>query len=253
MIGIGSVRPRRTAPPGASLQFELVPQGRWTGRAVGRFITAVMITSGLLMVADAVLTVTWQEPVSALLAGREQGRLDEQLASATRRSTRERRTLGSRRQDGPAHSALAARAARRLETGDAVGRIVLPTLRRSYVVIEGTDVDTLRKGPGHYPDTPLPGQRGTVAIAGHRTTHGAPFRSVDRLRPGDRIVTSMPYGRFTYRVETTRIVAPTALWVKRRVAHDRLILTACHPLYSAEQRIVVFARLQAARPASRVA
>ena len=202
------------------------------------------------MVADAVLTVTWQEPVSALLAGREQDRLDDQLASASRRSRRERAALGSGREPGRLLSTLAARAERRLETGDAVGRIVLPTLRRSYAVIEGTDVDTLRKGPGHYPDTPVPGQRGTVAIAGHRTTHGAPFRTLDRLRPGDRIVTSMPYGRFTYRVEKTLVVAPTALWVKRRVGHDRLILSACHPLYSAERRIVVFARLRAARPPS---
>jgi len=109
-------------------------------------------------------------------------------------------------------------------------------------VVEGTDVETLRKGPGHYPDTPLPGRRGTVAVAAHRTPHGAPFRTVDSLRRGQLVVMAMPYGRFTYRVEGTRIVPPTALWVKRRVDHDRLILSACHPLYSAEKRIVVFAR-----------
>jgi len=197
-----------------------------------------MITSGLLMVTDALLTVAWQEPVSALLAGREQGRLDAQLAIAGRRATRERRRLGP---DAP-YARLAARHARRLRTGDAVGRIELPTLGRSYAVVEGTDVETLRKGPGHYPDTPLPGRRGTVAVAGHRTTHGAPFRTVDSLRRGQLVVMAMPYGRFTYRVEGTRIVPPTALWVKRRVDHDRLILSACHPLYSAEKRIVVFAR-----------
>lgn len=191
------------------------------------------------MVADAALTVAWQEPVSAVLAGREQGRLATQLATAGRRATRDRRRLGP----GAPPARLAALYARRLRTGDAVGRIELPTLGRSYAIIEGTDVETLRKGPGHYPDTPLPGRRGTVAVAGHRTTHGAPFRTVDGLRRGQSVVMAMPYGRFTYRVERTRIVPPTALWVKRRVDHDRLILSACHPLYSAEKRIVVFARL----------
>ena len=82
-----------------------------------------------------------------------------------------------------------------------------------------------------------------MAIAGHRTTYGAPFRKLDKLRAGDQIVVAMPYGRFTYRVQRTRIVAATAVWVTQRVSYDRLVLTACHPLYSAAQRIVVFARL----------
>jgi sortase A len=111
-------------------------------------------------------------------------------------------------------------------------------------VIEGTKTGDLRKGPGHYGDTPLPGQRGTVAIAGHRTTYGAPLRTIDKLRRGDPIQIEMSYGRFTYRVEKTRIVDPSEVSVKRRVAYDRLILSACHPLYSAAQRIVVFARLE---------
>ena len=200
------------------------------------------------MVVDALLTVTWQEPVSALLASREQGRLDTQLATAERRARRERRAIAGTRAGRSLYAELAARHARRLRTGDAVGSIELPTLERSYAVIEGTDIATLRKGPGHYPDTPLPGRPGTVAVAGHRTTHGAPFRTIDRLRRGDSVVAAMPYGRFTYRVERTKIVPPTALWVKRRVAHDRLILSACHPLYSAEQRIVVFARLAGVAP-----
>ncbi len=116
------------------------------------------------------------------------------------------------------------------------------------MVVEGTDAGDLRKGPGHYPGTPLPGQRGTVAIAGHRTTYGAPFRKIDKVRPGDEIVVVMPYGRFTYRVERTRIVPPTAVWVTQRVSYDRLILSACHPLYSAAKRIVVFAKLVRSTP-----
>jgi len=115
-------------------------------------------------------------------------------------------------------------------------------------VVEGTDTGDLRKGPGHYPETPLPGERGTVGIAGHRTTYGAPFRTIDKLRRGDAIVVDMTYGRFVYRVEKTRIVEPTEVSVKRRVDHERLILSACHPLYSAAQRIVVFARLRERGP-----
>jgi sortase A len=88
----------------------------------------------------------------------------------------------------------------------------------------------------------MPGERGTVAIAGHRTTHGAPFRNVDKLERGNRIVLELPYGSFYYKVERTQIVDPTALWVTKRVKYNRLVLSACHPLYSAAQRIIVFAR-----------
>jgi sortase A len=188
-------------------------------RAVLRFLGSVLMVSGVLLVADAGLTLLWQEPVSALLASREQRALERHLERPPARVIR-----------------------RRPLRGDAIGKIELPTLDRSYFMVEGVDTASLRKGPGHYPDTPLPGDRGTVAVAGHRTTYLAPFRTIDALDRGDRVVASMPYGRFVYRVERTRIVEPTALWVKRRVRYDRLILTACHPLYSAAQRIVVFAR-----------
>ena len=114
--------------------------------------------------------------------------------------------------------------------------------------LAGTDAAQLREGPGHYPGTPLPGRHGTVAVAGHRTTYLAPFRHLDALESGDEIEVTMPYGRFSYRVDRTRIVAPTALWVTRPVGHDQIVLTACNPLYSAAQRIVVFARLATAIP-----
>jgi sortase A len=120
---------------------------------------------------------------------------------------------------------------------------VIPRIGVSFEVVQGTDEGSLEKGPGHYPDTALPGLGETVAVAGHRTTYLAPFRHIDALRPGDRIVLSMPYGRFTYVVQYHRIVAPTALWVTRNVGYDRLVLSACNPLYSAAQRIIVFARL----------
>jgi sortase A len=123
-----------------------------------------------------------------------------------------------------------------------------------FVLVDGTADDDLRKGPGIYDDVPFPGAPGTTAIAGHRTTYGAPFRRIDKLERGDEVVVEMPYGRFTYQVEETRIVAPTEVSVVERVGFDRLVLSACHPLYSAAKRIVVFARLVAsqARGAARL-
>ncbi len=192
-------------------------------RAVLRFVASVLIVSGVLMISDAGATLLWQEPVSYLLASRQQSQLEDAFANPVQR----KRVI-----------------ARKPLPGDSIGRIELPTLDRDYYVVEGTDTGDLRKGPGHYGDTPLPGDRGTVAIAGHRTTYGAPFRQIDDLDRGDEIRVEMPYGTFTYAVEKTRIVEPTELSVKRKVAYDRLVLTACHPLYSAAQRIVVFARLK---------
>ena len=132
--------------------------------------------------------------------------------------------------------------------GDVVARIGIPKIGIDQFVVEGVNVDDLRKGPGHYPTTQMPGHEGNSAIAGHRTTYGAPFRNIDQLEPGDRIELRMPYGRFTYRVDRTKIVPPTETSVTDRVGHDQLILSACHPLYSAAKRIVVFARLAGAEP-----
>jgi sortase A len=188
---------------------------------------------------DAGLTLAWQEPVSGMLAARDQHRLDRQLERAMAREQ-------SRR---PAPLVvLAARDAAGLQRGDALGRLRIPALGRELVMTEGADPSSLRRGPGHYKDTDLPGEGGTFAVAGHRTTYGAPFRDVDDLHPGDAVVVEMPYGRFDYRVEQVKVLGPDATWVKRRAGGERLVLTACHPLYSAAQRIVVFARLAGARP-----
>lgn len=163
-----------------------------------------------------------------------------------------RRTLLRAATSVPVHATGAARAAdryqQRMRTGRGVGMISMPALGRRYAMVHGTDTKALRKGPAHYPDTPLPGQGGTIGIAGHRMTYLATFRSIDELRPGERVALTMPYGRFTYSVTRTRIVRPDALWVKRRVGYEQIILTACHPLYSAAKRIVVFARLVRAQP-----
>jgi sortase A len=195
-------------------------------RVVLRFVASVMMVSGVLLISDAVITLAWQEPVSAYFSQRQQVKLEKALIDPPARVVRKEPLRG-----------------------DALGKLLMPSIGVSEYVVEGTDSENLRKGPGHYPDTPLPGQHGTSAIAGHRTTYGAPFRNLDDLKRGDRIVVELPYGTFVYRVDRTQIVDDSALWVTKRVGHDQLVLTACHPLYSAAQRIVAFARLTERRPA----
>ena len=216
-------------------------------RRVLRPLSAVLIVTGALLLADAVVTLLWQEPLSALYGRIQQGKLEDRLSAIERAPLAAVDQRALQRLDAGRRLAFSARAlARRSEPGDPLGRIRIPEIGVSEVFVEGTGPADLRRGPGHYPATPLPGQHGTVAIAGHRTTYGAPFHDVDDLRRGDPIELVMPYGRFTYRVERTRIVAPTATEVTDPAGYDRLVLSACHPLYSAAQRIIVFARLERA-------
>ena len=106
---------------------------------------------------------------------------------------------------------------RRTDEGDPIGRLRIDRIGLRRWSSRGPTPAICARAPATTPATPLPGQRGTVGIAGHRTTYGAPFRRIDKLRPRDEIVVVMPYGRFTYRVERTRIVPPTAVWVTQRV------------------------------------
>ena len=210
-----------------------------------RALSTVLIVVGALLIADAGLTLVWQEPLSAIYAWRNQDRLEDDLRDLERSapSAVELRALARLESDPRRMAFLARRLARTAKPGQAVGRVTIDDIGSSHVIVEGTDGGSLRKGPGHYPSTPFPGRRGTVAIAGHRTTYGSPFRRLDDLRRGDDVVVTMPYGRFTYEVERVRVVAPTATWVTNPARYDRLVLTACHPLYSAAKRIVVFSRL----------
>jgi sortase A len=215
-----------------------------------RFVASVLITSGILMLCDAGLTLAWQEPVSAYLAQREQNRLGDRLdVDAKGIVAREKLLVASIRSVKRRLARLGELERERASTGRPIGRIRIPKIGASYVVVQGTDLTTLRKGPGHYPATRFPGETGTVAVAGHRTTYGAPFRSIDSLRKGNHIVLAMPYGTFTYTVEKTQIVNPDDTWITHRVpGAPRLVLSACHPLYSAAKRIIVFARLTSEVP-----
>jgi sortase A len=201
---------------------------------------------GVLLLGDVVTTMVWQEPVSALRAWHAQRTLSAQLdrrLAADRPTGVDRRVL-QRMPDVSQRIAYAARRLRdRTPDGAPLGRIALPTQHRSYVLVAGTAESDLRKGPGVYPSAVLPGAGGTTAVAGHRTTYLAPFRDIDSLKRGDPIQVQMPYGTFTYAVDGHRIVDPSDVGVVRGNGRARLVLTACHPLYSAAQRIVVFAHL----------
>jgi sortase A len=220
-------------------------------RRLIRDVSSVLIISGTLLILDAAITLVWQEPVTAVIAKIRQGQVNRRLlsyATAPPLSPVESHALVTLHKPADRIAFLARREQRELRTGVAIGHIAIPRIGVSYNIVQGDDDLSLQKGPGHYPDTALPGLGRTVGIAGHRTTYLAPFRHIDALRPGDPIIVQMPYGRFTYVVQFRRIVLPTALWITHDVGYDRLVLSACNPLYSAAQRIVIFARLRSVVP-----
>ncbi len=224
--------------------------GRLPLRRLVRDISSVLMISGLLLVLDAGATLVWQEPVTAVIALIKRSQIDKRYLSfqTAPLTVVERHALVKLPAPGQRIGYLARREQHQVGTGDAIGHISIPKIGAGYEVVQGTDEATLEKGPGHYPGTAFPGLGQTVAIAGHRTTYLAPFRHLDALRPGDRIVLKMPYAVFTYAVQYRRIVLPTALWVTRNVGYERLVLSACNPLYSAAQRIIIFARLKSVAP-----
>lgn len=249
--------PGRRAPAPPSLS---VPGERHRRRAAGggerpqplrrprrglRALSTLLMVAGALVLGDAVATVTWKEPVTAFLTDRTQAHLADDLRALQRAPpTRpERAALADLDGQRERIAFLARSLQRRAATGSAVGRITIRRIDASYVVVKGSDAAALRKGPGTYDDVAFPGVPGTAAIAGHRTTYLAPFRHLDDVRPGDAVTVQMPYATFTYRVERTRIVAPDDLSILARRSYDRLVLSACHPLFSASHRIVVLARL----------
>ncbi len=129
--------------------------------------------------------------------------------------------------------------------GDPIARIEIPRIGVGKWVVAGVEKGDLKKGPGHYPDTPLPGQLGNSAIAGHRTTFGQPFFDVDKLEVGDQIVVTTLAGRFVYRVTGQEIVSPDDYQVIATTDPSvaTLTLTSCHPKYTARERIIVYSEL----------
>jgi sortase A len=215
---------------------------RRTIAAIGR----ALVTAGLLIL----LFVTYELWGTGIFTARAQARLkhqfEEQLQAAqpdnpvvttpvTGKNGRPRRATTT---------TINPRFLVPMAEGKAEGIITIPKIGVEKVFVEGVQLDDLALGPGHYPGTPLPGQIGNAAIAGHRTTHGAPFYNVNELAPGDKIFVQTLAGRYTYVVyKTPFAVKPTAYYVVANTPDAQLTLTSCNPRYSAAERIVIKARL----------
>lgn len=132
-----------------------------------------------------------------------------------------------------------------LELGSAVGKIEIPKIGLDFWVVAGVEYDDLKRGIGHYPETPLPGERGNSALAGHRTTWGNPFYHIDEVEAGDEIIITTLDGRFVYRATGQQIVSPSDTWVIATTQPKKatLTLTSCNPRFSSSQRIVISAEL----------
>jgi sortase A len=128
--------------------------------------------------------------------------------------------------------------------GEAIAVIKLPAIDVEKLVVEGVGVAELKQAPGHYPGTPLPGQPGNAAIAGHRTTYGAPFNQLDKMKVGDPVIISTKQGTFRYETTELKVVSPKQVEVLDPTPDNRLTLTTCNPRYSASQRLVLIAALK---------
>ena len=209
-------------------------------------LSVALITAGIVIAADVAITLAWKEPLSTVYGSIKQGQAADSLERLEREfpSPDDLEAVAGTRDVEQRARALADLFAERVQTGEGIGRIVIPSIGADTVVVQGTDTSSLQKGPGHYPETAFPGQGRTIGIAGHRTTYLAPFRKINEIADDDEIVLEMPYGTFTYTVEKHEIVEPTQVEIVDDVGYERLVITACHPLYSAAQRWAVFARLE---------
>jgi sortase A len=219
------------------------------GRA-RRIIGGILITAGLLGLAWTVTVWRWEDPFTALYTTWEQRGLATQyhrLAQAWKPPAAPRQnTAPARSQMNIAQEAAVYR--RETHAGEAIGRIVVGRLGLNMVLVDGTDHDSLTKGPGRDLRTYMPGQNRLVYIAGHRTTYLAPFSHIDDIKAGDYIRIEVPYGTFVYRAFRHEIVPATDMAMLDSPRYELLRLQACYPRFFATQRYIVDARLVGVQP-----
>jgi len=223
-----------------------------------RRLGTVLIVGGLLVLAYAAAVLFWRDPVTDLYNRYQQNKLESALEHEFEAwDAGPPPAVADAGDDdvdaAPRPGVMTARDARRflrgLEQGQAFGRIHIPRIGVESIVVHGTRWGAdLSRGPGHYERTTVPGLGKTVGIAGHRTTFGAPFRKIDKIKAGDEITLEMPYASFRYRVFQHEIVDEKDWSVIRNRGFDTLMLSACHPLYGSSERWIVYAKLVAVQP-----
>ena len=221
-------------------------------RLLAHRIGTLLTVAGLLLLVWVAVVWRWQDPFTAAYTTWQQHRLERQYV---------RFAAGWEQHQAARHAAvratpltLAADAAalrRSAVPGQAIGRLEIPRLGLDIVLVDGTDENSLTRGPGVDRRDYLPGQHRLVYIAGHRTTYLAPFAHIETMRRGDLIRIEMPYGVFTYRVSRHEIVRADDLSVLRSSEHELLRLQACHPRFFATHRYIVDAPLVTAVPHAR--
>jgi len=211
-------------------------------RKFARIAGTVMIVAGVGALAWAFTVWKWEDPFTATLNHFDQ----RQLAQSFDRQLEEGRPAGETGSAVDVRSTLRRDAVawrQKLKRGDPVARLRIPRLGLKTIVVNGTDHDSLKRGPGRYLGSAMPGEGRLVYIAGHRTTYGAPFSGIDKLRKGDRVFLQLPYGTFEYAITGHRIVLATDTSVLESKGHEELELQACHPRFFATHRYIAYAKL----------
>jgi sortase A len=216
-------------------------------RKTSRVFGSLLIAAGVLTLVWVALVWQWQDPFTAAYTHFQQAR----LASAYDKQAARFRPHLSRSDLAGIQRQVAdeARAYRRtLQAGEPVGRIRIGRIGLNMVVVQGTDHASLKKGPGHYVVSALPGEGHLIYVAGHRTTYLAPFAAINNIRAGDYVRFELPYGTFTYRVTRHYVVASNAVNALEDTGTEILRLQACHPRFFATHRYLVDAKLVGVSP-----
>jgi sortase A len=209
----------------------------------------LLTIAGVALLVWVLVVWRWQDPFTALYTSWKQHQLSKSYEQKAEAYQAPPVKPGATLAAATAQIRVQARRYRlNARRGEGIGRIRVPRLGLNMVLVEGTDDESLKKGPGRDRRTYMPGEGQLVYIAGHRTTYLAPFAHIERLRPGDVVTLEVPYGTFTYRVFTHRIVQGDDLSVLRSHGHEVVELQACHPRFFASQRYIAYARLGRIEP-----
>jgi sortase A len=218
-------------------------------RLAGRILGLLLIVAGALTLTWVVVVWQWQDPFTAIYTHFQQNRLSHTYDRRVQ-AYHPTPTRGKDLAAVQVEIAAEARAYRRtLHTGDPVGRLQIGRIGLKMVVVQGTDHETLKKGPGHYEPSAVPGEGHLIYVAGHRTTYLAPFARINDIKVGDYITFSVPYATFTYRVQRHYVVPSDELSVLEDHGSEILRLQACHPRFFATHRYIVDAMLASVTPA----